>query len=237
MSTDVGTANIEFVLGPGDFETTLRKVLAEDPDIQAVQEAGPNRDHILDRACDELGYAWARAPGGDPVLWKISRYGKTAKWVKPIKLAGAEFVGHLPGRKSRLGPSIATEVGLDDHHTGDVEVVLSYHLTAEIQDVRGGGGYKKDPGHLLRVARHIREKFRLGRRARMHKRRGRVVRLCGDGNFAGMKLRGFVSCWLNRKGGTLGGRAVDIIFAATRGAALRIIKTLSDHDGVVVTYP
>lgn len=241
LRTVVATCNLRFTLSAGDFEAGLRKVLAHDPDICAVQEALDHRDPIIERVCRDLGYAWARAKGGEPILWKISRYGKAPRWVKGIRLARAEFVGHIPGRKDRLPVNVATEVGLDDlastHPDGAVTVANSYHLTAEVQDVHGGGGYKKDHVHVLRVLRHIREKFRLGHRMRLHKRRGRTAYGTGDGNFAGMLLRGFVSCWTNRHGGTLGGRAVDIIFAATRGSDLVTVVTLSDHDGLVVTYP
>lgn len=242
MSTTGATCNLRYTMPAALFETGLRKVLAEDPDWVALQEVGPNRDHILTKVGGELGYAWARPKGGgEPVMWKIARYGKTARSVKPIRLARAEFVGHLAGRKDRLPASIATEVILDDleskHPDGTVVPILDYHMTAEIQDVRGGGGYKKDPGHLLRVLRHQREKYRLGRRMRMHKRLGRDPKAAGDGNFADMVLRGFVSCWKDRRGGDLGGRAVSIIFGATRGVHLWTLKTGSDHLTLFVTYP
>lgn len=240
MSTVVASANLRYTLSSAAFEAGLRKVLARNPDQVALQEAGPNRDHVIERVGAELGYSWARAKGGEPVMWKIARHGKTPRSVHPVRLARAEFVGHLIGRKSRLGASIATEVILDDlasnHPDGAQDVLLDYHLTAEIQDVRGGGGYKKDLAHRLRVRRHKREKRRLGRRARMQKRRGRRTRAAGDGNYSGMTLGGFVSCWKNRHGGTLGGRPVDIIFADDAGAKLDTIETPSDHDTLVVTY-
>lgn len=238
LEVDVGaTCNLRYTLSPRKFEAGLREVLAEEPDWIAFQEVGHDRDPILERVCRELGYTWARTKGGDPVAWKIARHGKVPISVKPIRLARREYVGHIPGRRDRLPANYATEVVLPDLAGGPDVVVLGYHLTAEIQDVRGGGGYKKDPLHLLRVLRHMREKARLGRRARLQKRRGREVHPAGDGNFAGMKLRGFVSCWKDRKGGDLSGRAVSIIFGATRGRWLHTVKTLSDHLTVLVAYP
>lgn len=235
----VASVNLVYTLTGAQFEKGLRAALKDWPHLVALQEAGPNRDAIIERVSAEVGYAWARAEGGGVVMWKADRY--RLRRCRPVVLAGVELVGHLPGRKSKLPASVATEVSLDDLASkdpdGGVTVVLNYHLTAEVQDMRGGGGYKKDPAHALRVLRHQREKYRLGKRARMHKRRGRDVYPVGDGNFDGMKLRGFVNCWKGRSGGTLGGRAVDIVFAKTKPAKLWTVETPSDHDALIVTYP
>ena len=239
MTTVVASSNLVFTLSDAAFEAGLRKVLADQPDICALQEALNHRDNVIRRVCDDLGYDFAAAKGGEPILWKTSRY--RFRSVHGVRLARAEFVGHLPGRKDRLPASIATEVCLDDlaskHPDGSVTDVIDYHLTAEIQDVRGGGGYKKDAAHRLRVRRHKREKRRLGKRARMHQRRGRTVHPCGDGNYSGMTLGGFVNCWEGRHGGTLQGRPVDIIFGARKPSKLWTIETASDHDSLIVTYP
>ena len=239
MTTIVATANIRYTLSDPAFETALRKVLGENPDLLGLQEAGTNRDHIIRAVCLELGYAFARAKGGGPVLWRLEHFAPVPLSVKPIRLAGREYVGHLPGRKDRLPASIATEVILYDTRdtsgepAGGVTVVLSYHLTAEVQM---GAGYRKDLAHRLRVMRHKREKRRLGHRARTAKRRGREVYPMGDGNFDGMTLGGFVSCWEGRDGGTLGPRAVDIVFADRAATRLHTIPTASDHDALIVTY-
>jgi hypothetical protein len=202
------------------------------PTIAALEEWGASRDGILD-AC---GLSWARGPrGGGPVLWDEQRHTKRA--VRSVRLAFPELVGHLPGRRDRLGSNFATEVVLDDvpgdRPDGSQTVVIGFHFTAEVQY---GAGYRKDLAHRLRVMRHKREKRRLGRRARMHKRRGRKVRLLGDGNFAGMTIGGFVNCWDGRSGGSLGGRPVDIVYADRAPQSLQIIKTRSDHDAVVAIY-
>ena len=243
MTTTTVCQNIRFTVSATVFEQVLRRDLAEHPDILFLQEAGTDRDDIIEAVTKELGYAWARTHGGEPILWNAARF--RLRYCKPVRLARAELVGHLPGRKDRLPTNIATEVGLDDlqakNPDGQVVVALDYHLTAEVQF---GAGYRKDRAHFLRVRRHKREKRRMGRRGRMHERRGHRVFLGGDGNFAGLQVGGFVNCWEGRSGGTLGGRAVDIVFADRKPLTLRTLDTAHphpgpneiDHDGLVVTY-
>jgi hypothetical protein len=210
----------------------------------ALQEAGPNRDHIIEKVARDLGYKWGRpdSPNGDPtmpVMWRVARY--SLRSMRAVRLARREFVGHIVGRKSRLPASWCTEVILDDLASKEPDVtqtvIEDFHLTADIQDMRNGGRYKRSPRYLLRVMRHKREKRRLGRRSRMHQRRGRTVFPTGDGNFHGMQLGRFVSCWEDHKGGTLGNRAVDVVFADRKAAKLWTVETPSDHDALVVTYP
>jgi hypothetical protein len=170
------------------------------------------------------------------VLWTETKYRKHK--VTSVRLAWPELVGHLPGRKTRLGSNFATEVVLDDlpgkRPDGSQTVVIEFHLTAEVQL---GDGYRRDLRHRLRVRRHKREKRRLGRRARMHKRRGRRVFVLGDSNFAGMTLGGFVNCWDGHHGGSLGGRAVDIVFTAHAPISPpQTLKTRSDHLAVLAVY-
>lgn len=112
-------------------------------------------------------------------------------------------------------------------------VLIDFHMTAEVQQ---GDHYRTDLQHRLRVMRHKREKRRLGRRARMHQRRGRETYSAGDGNYAGMELGGFVNCWKDRHGGDLGGRPVSIVFADGKPLDLELIVTKSDHRTVVCTY-
>jgi hypothetical protein len=234
MTTRVLTANIrdtiDFDTARADLLRVLDQVL---PTLGGLQEWSRSRDPILDAS----GYSHARGPkGGGPVLWDEQRHRLRA--VRSIRLARAEFVGHLPGRRSRLGPSWCTEAILDDlpgdGPDGSQTVVLNYHLTAEVQV---GSGYRRDLKHRLRVMRHKREKRRLGRRARMHLRRGRRVFALGDSNYAGMRLGGFVSCWEGHDGGTLGSRAVDIVYAERRPLGKpRTLKTHSDHRAVAVDY-
>lgn len=234
MPTRVLTMNEKDTLPADVARADLLHVLdLTRPTIAALEEWGPSRDRILD-AC---GYSWARGPrGGGPVLWDEKAHTKHA--VRSVRLAFPELVGHLAGRKTRLGANFASEVILNDlpgaGPDGSQTVVIEYHLTAEVQY---GDGYRTDLAHRLRVRRHKAEKRRLGKRARMHKRRGRKVIVLGDSNFAGMKLGGFINCWDGHPGGSLGGRPVDIVFAedAPNGSP-RVLKTHSDHLAVVVTY-
>jgi hypothetical protein len=234
VTTRLLTMNERDVLPLDVARTDLLTILdIVKPDIAALEEWGPSRDHIL----DVCGMTWARGPrGGGPVLWDERRYRKHG--VRSVRLAYPELVGHLIGRKTRLGANFATEVTLDDlpgdRPDGSQTVVIEYHLTAEVQM---GAGYRTDLAHRLRVRRHKAEKRRLGKRARRHLRRGRRVFVLGDSNFDAMRLGGFVNCWTGHPGGSLGGRAVDIVFAATKPiAAPRTHKTHSDHLAVAVDY-
>lgn len=251
MTTVVASVNVLFTLSNAHARDALFDVLAERPHLVALQEFGPARDRILNDIPDHSGpYQWTRPktdgdPAG-PVLWHKHRFQLRA--ANAVRLARREYVGHLPGRKDRLAANYATEVILDGlepdesqpnarHPDGTQTVLLNFHLTAEIQDVRGGGGYKKELKYRLRVARHKRERRRLEQRARAHLKKGRTVYVAGDGNFTGLELAGLVNCWQGRKGGTLGGRAVDIVFGARRPAKLWTKKNASDHDALVVVYP
>lgn len=231
----VASINLVYTLSDEAFEAGLRKVLARRPDLVALQEAGRNRDRILERVSKAMGYEWCRpvSPNGDPTMPVMWRNCYRVRSCRPVRLARREFVGHLPGRKSRLPASWATEVILDELGTSRQTALINFHMTAEVQF---GAGYRKDRGHRLRVNRHRRERWRLGRRARWNKRRGRRTFAAGDGNYDGIKLRGFVNCWMGRSGGTLDHRAVDVVFAATRGKHLSTIETPSDHDALVVDY-
>jgi hypothetical protein len=220
----------------------LRDVLiAADPDVGALQEWPKSRDAATKAMCARLGYGYGRpARGGGPVIWKLSKY--RPRSLKAIRLVRGEFVGHLLGRRSRLGPSWCTEAIFDelpgDKPDGSKSAILGYHFTAEVQDMKGGGGYKKGLQYLLRVRRHKKEKRRLGRRARRNERRGIETYAGGDSNFSGMELGGFRNCWDGYEGGDLGGRAVTIVFAAKKPAKKpQTFKTKSDHLAVVVTYP
>ena len=232
-TTRVATVNLFYGLPPAAFRIGLTEVLRDKPDVVVIQEAGTARDAVIQQVATLYGYEWARAPGGGPVMWVRNLY--TLRSCTAVRLAGREFVGHLPGRKSRLPASIATAIVLADEVAGGDRAVLDFHLTAEIQDMQTGG-YKRDLAHRLRVMRHKRERRRLGRRGRMQQRRGRTVYPAGDGNFHGMTLRGFRNSWTNQSFGTLGPRQVDIVFAATKPFQLWTVETPSDHDALVVTY-
>ena len=229
MSTRVATANIRVTLDHLQAAQALNDVLSMNPDLGGLQEFGSSRDSLLKAAS---GYDYARnSIGGGPVFWRRDRYGLLR--CRAVRLSRAEFVGNLAARKSRLPASWATVAILSDDDTGAEPAVVNFHLTAEVQY---GGGYRTDRAHRLRVWRHKREVRRLMRLARRLRRRGRPVYLLGDTNFDGLKLRGLTSCWEGRDGKTLGGRAVDVIFADRKPRAVRTVKTASDHRGVIADY-
>lgn len=232
------TCNVYVGLSNADAEAALLAVINEGAELIAVQEWGPDRRPILLRLAKTTDMRWCRGPlGGGPVLWDFSRYGLLR--CRSVLLARREFVGHLPGRKSRLPASWATEVLLvDELHGGEV-AIWDFHLTAEVQF---GEGYRKDWKHRLRVARHKREVRRLRRRirrvagSRRRPRPGRRGYAMGDGNFDGLQLPPLISCWKDRPGGTLGHRAVDAVFGPQRAAVVRPIRTKSDHKAVLAVY-
>jgi hypothetical protein len=167
------------------------------------------------------------------VLYKLKRFAFLR--AEAVLLTRAEWVGHLVGRRPRLGANYSTKVVLFDGRTGKRVSASSYHLTADAQ--KGGGGYKKDPRYLLRVLRHKREKRHLGADARKDLKAGRIPILGGDSNFHGMTLGGLVNCWVGSNGGSLGWRAVDIIFAPGKPKdGPYTLRTRSDHRAVCVTY-
>ena len=237
MPTRVASVNLKFTLTDAQFEAGLREVLAREPDLVALQEVGKSRNSILQRIAREGQYEWTRprSPNGDPVMpvmWRRSRF--VLRACRPIRLARREYVGRLEGRKSNLPASWATEGIFDDlaDHQAGPTVLLNMHLTAEVQL---NGKYRTDLRHRLRVQRHRQERWRLGRRARFHKRHARTVYVAGDTNYDGMRLGGFINCWLARSGGTFGHRAVDCVFGETRGNPTTV-KTPSDHRAVICTY-
>lgn len=227
--TVVATANVRDTLDLDRAELALSLVLEHDPDVLALEEWPKGRDHLVKQA----GLGQARAPeGGGPVTWRKGRYSLVS--CKGRTLARRELVGHLIGRKSRLPTSIANVTRLHDELTGRDDVVIAFHLTAEIQYA---GRYRTDAAHWLRVRRHKRECRRLRRiiRRQFAKVDGNVYAL-GDTNFDGMELSPLTSCWKGHKGGSLGGRAVDIVFASRPADRVETQPTPSDHDAVIVTY-
>lgn len=209
----------------------LRTVVVEkQPDYGVLNEWPKNRDAATRAMLGRLGYGYSRPKrGGGPILWKNT---DVLTRMKSKRLALPGFVGRIPGRRSWLGTSWLTEAFF-----ASGRVVLGFHLTAEVQDVRGGGGYKNDLRHKPRVWRHKHEKRSLGRRARALTRRGRAVYPAGDTNYSDMPLGGFHGCWEGHGGGDLGGRAVTIVYSTRKPAvAPETVKTHSDHLAVVVTY-
>lgn len=229
MTTRVATANVRVTLDHFEAAHALAEVLALNPDVGALQEWGKGRDALL-RSASRYDYA-RNAIGGGPVYWRRDRFALVR--CRAVVLARREYVGRLLGRKSTLPASVATLAILCDDETGGEVAVVNFHLTAEVQS---GGRYRRDLGHRLRVQRHKREVRRLGRLGRRQHRKGRLVYLLGDTNYDGLRVPGLVSCWEGRDGGTLGKRAVDVVFADRPAKAVRTVTTGSDHRAVVCDY-
>lgn len=233
MSLRVATANILVTLGRADARGCLAKVIAEDPDIIAVQEWGKNRQSILDSFKD---YANTRGPrGGGPVLWKKDRFRLLR--VSSKMLAPEQNVGVLPGRKTTLPPSWMTEAHLLDLKTGEHLVVLNFHLTANV-DI-GPGRYRVAAIYSRRVRRHMRERRILTKRVAKHKQADRKPYPMGDTNYHRMVIRGVYAWWKGWKEapGTFGNRTIDGIYGPgkPKGHA-KAITTKSDHRAVVAKF-
>jgi hypothetical protein len=239
--TVVLAMNEKDTLPPDVAVTDLHAVLlVAKPDLGVLQEWPKDRDAASKKMCAELGYGYARPRrGGGPAIWRLDTY--TLRSVRSARLVGSELVGHLPGRRDRLGPSIATVVTFDGPALGNItkHCIIGYHLTAEVQM---GDHYRTDLAHRLRVLRHKREKWHLGRLGRRCANKA-ITYLGGDSNYAGMQVRGFYNCWFRAAGlgaypgGDLGGRAVTIVFHTRHPQrAPQTIKDHSDHFAVAVTY-
>lgn len=228
MTLRVATANVRVTLDHFEAAHALAEVLALNPDVGGLQEWPRGRDSLLKAAST---YDYARNDlGGGPVFWRRDRYGLVR--CRAVVLARRSFVGHLTGRKSTLPASVATLAILSDDETGAEVAVVNFHLTAEVQS---GGRYRRDRSHRARVRRHKREVRRLARLAR-RQRRKRTVAMLGDTNYAGLNIPGLVSCWEGRDGGTLGHRAVDVVYATRPAKAVRTVTTGSDHRAVIADY-
>jgi hypothetical protein len=230
----VGTANVQKDLKDDAAWQALRALVDTRVALAGLEEWGHGRDHLLERL--ESPLTWARPPrAGGPAVFDSSRY--RLKTVRGRKLAAAGFVGNLPGRKSRLPMSVASVFVFDDLALQEKVVLLVVHLTAEVQF---GAAYRGDGPHRLRVARHQLERLNLELLVRWHQARGRRVYVVGDTNFDQMPLRQLVPCWEGHpdveRRGTLGGRAVDYVYAPDRARKVLTRATASDHRFVVATY-
>lgn len=230
MTTRAATANVFKGLDHDKAAHALAEVLAYSPDLGGLQEWGKQRDSILKAA---RAYDFARNDaGGGPVFWRRDRYGLVR--CRAVVLARRSFVGHLTGRKSTLPDNIATLAILCDDQDGREVAAINAHLDAEVQT---GGKYRTDKEHRPRVRRHKRQVRRLERLVRRQQRKGRRVFVFVDGNFDGLELDGLTSCWDGQPHmGTLGKRAVDIVFSGQKSRLVQTVVTGSDHKAVVADY-
>lgn len=225
------TANIRETLPHKVAELALDKVLtAANPHIIGVQEWGTNRNPAMKRLAHKHGMQWTRVSGAGPIMW--ADHLRLVK-ARPVTLARASRMGWLPGRRTHLPASVAALAILTNEY-GHETSVLNVHLTAEVQY---GAGYRTDRAHRPRVRRHKREVRRIARIARNQRRKGREVYVVGDTNYASLVIPGLISCWQGRPDvGTLGSRAVDVVFATSPANKVRTIATPSDHHAVAATY-
>lgn len=243
MSTVVLAMNEKDTLSVAVAVADLRDVILDkDPDLGVLNEWNRVRDRQTRKMLARLGYGYGRPlRGGGPVFWRKAKYRKRS--VRSRMIARPGFMGKLPGRRSFLGASWLTVAQFDNldslgRVTGKRTALDGFHMTAEVQDVRGGGGYKTDPAHARRVARHQHERDRVEEIGGHQLDHDVDAYPAGDSNFARMELDGFENCWDGHPGGDLGGRPVTIVFAAEEPEdAPETVKTKSDHLAVVVTYP
>lgn len=247
----VGTCNAYVVLTNDQAEALLRGYLRNlepelaginewdgpKPDLTALAKRQAVVDRHLERVTDATHFRYMRPPGGgNPVVWNSSRYRLLE--IHRVELVGAEFVGHLPGRKSRLPATTATLAIFEDLVLGGQVALIVIHLTAEVQV---GKDYRTDLAHRLRVRRHKRERRAVEQLVRDQERAARPVRVVGDTNFDGMTLPPLTSCWAGHTraeaAGTLGRRTVDYVFARGHSSDVQTLPTRSDHDAVVAIYP
>lgn len=225
----IGSANIRDTLPDAAAQEAVRAWLSEGVELGALQEWARGRDRLIPGGHIKHGRG---DQGGGPIVWNATRY-EPVRPIKAKRLVGGGLVGRLPGRRSTLGPSWATLGVFHDEVLGQQVSLINVHLTAEVQQ---GAGYRKDGQHAKRVRRHKAEVRAIKRLVLARRLRGDRVYVVGDTNYDGLELEPLVSCWKGRSGGTLGGRAVDYVFAPERADRVQTIHTKSDHRAVVATY-
>lgn len=246
MTTRVATANILMTLPVATATVALDQVLAEEPDLVALQEWYLPRLAVLrGRGAVRLdpgfglpslpvggsgAYAWVSTiTDGNVVGWRTDRYELLdARTFLNVGPAPSE----RPDRFLRTEPPrfVATVV-LRDRGTGRSVALLSYHLSAGVQ---AAGAYRPDRPHL--AARHRHEVAHVEQEVARLEAAGHAVVVAGDSNFDGLRLAGLTSAWEGREKdpGTHGSRKIDDVFAQGRATDVARIATASDHVAIVV---
>ncbi|HEX2894787.1 MAG TPA: hypothetical protein VHO29_12375 [Marmoricola sp.] len=252
--TVVATANILGALPVRTAEEALDLVLAEEPDLVALQEWYPPRLPALRRR----GAVSLAPPLGLPaVRTPASRHasGPTYHWV--ATLADGNVVGARADRFDLLEARAVLNIGparcdrpdqflgieppryvavavLHDRARDEAIALLGFHLTSGVQ-VRGR--YRSDRPVL--AARHRSEVVNLAALVAEHQRAGHVVHAAGDSNFDGLRLPGLTSAWQGREDepATLGEgrRKVDDVHGPGPAHDVRRVITPSDHQAVLAT--
>jgi len=245
----VVTANVLRTLDPVAARGVLAGVIAEEPDLVALQEwdlprlgllRGTGHVRLLPapgisqrRSCPDSGYVWC-APllGGCVVGAKTDRYDLTGCRVRLLSMLGR---GDNPGRPFGIEPPRIVSIGTyRDRQDGRTTSLLSFHL---VPGVQARGRYRDD--RPLIACRHRREVRRLQSLVDERLAEGHVVYAAGDSNFDGLRLRGLVSAWEGRDDGpgTHGPfRKIDDVHGPGRASSVTLLANASDHKAVVVTW-
>jgi hypothetical protein len=249
MTTRVATANVLMTLPRDAGAAALDQVLAEQPDLVALQEwylprLGVLRQHGTVRLDPGFGLPAVPAPGSGPYAWVSTiTDGNVVGWrTERYDLVEARTflnVGPAPSERPdrflRTEPPrfVATAV-LRDREVGGTVALLSYHLSAGVQQ---GGGYRADRPRL--AERHRHEVRHLELEVARLQAAGHQVVAAGDSNFDGLRLAGLTSAWEGRENdpGTHGDRKIDDVLAPGPATGVQRIVTASDHVAIVVTRP
>ena len=237
----VAYANIFDGLPRAAAKAAFDAVRASGAQLVGLGEWGPGRQGILD--ADEA-FTWFKpGPTCPPVGADKTRY--TCVTVRKRLLAKGRDVDRKPGgqpSRTHLDDTFATVAVFQERGTGDLVTVINAHLpsaSSQIQDPAEPGVWRRLFGALTPRARMAREcKRELRAIVKRHWARGRRVYLVGDMNIHNMRLRPLTSCWADRElRPTLNRSTYDMVLAQQPAAAVRLIKTPSDHKAVVATYP
>lgn len=239
----------------------LGRVLAEEPDIIALQEWPGSRNPLLRQNGDlvrapgarrlvrrgpwrpQPGFVWTRpviGPTG-PVGLRADRYELLS--CRAETLTGRRRINPTPRHPKAMVPANrATVVVARDHDRAEEVAVVGYHLWAGVQI---GGHYSQRPGDRARVDGHRDQVAALGRLIEAQLEQGRVVYALGDSNFDGLRLPGVVSAWdgreddprgTHREGGHVGRRKIDDVFGPGRAQQVELVdhpEPAIDHEGVL----
>ncbi|RNL65263.1 hypothetical protein EFK50_04700 [Nocardioides marmoriginsengisoli] len=250
--TTLASANILYTLAAPQAAEALELVLAEEPDLVALQEWYVSRLPILRRYGDVRLATVGRLPS---VPVPAGRGGSSYHWV--TTLADGNGVGaradrfdllearavlnvgparsERPDRFLRTEPPRFVALGIFRDRVVDRTVaVISYHLSAGVQS---RGRYRAD--RPLLAARHQQEIRGLERLVAELQRDGHVVHAAGDSNLDGLRLAGLTSAWVGREDepGThgRGKRKIDDVHGPGPALDVRRVVTASDHQAILVT--
>jgi hypothetical protein len=251
MSTRVASANILYTLPRAAGAAALDAVLAEEPDLVALQEwylarLGVLRRHGSVRLDPGFGLPAVPVPGqGGPYGW-VSTFtdGNVVGWRtdRYDLLDPCTFLNIGPAPSERRDRFLRTEPPrfvaaalLRDRELDRTVALMSYHLSSGVQ--AADGTYRTDRPRMTDRHRHeVRHVEQVVTRLR---EAGHVVVAAGDSNLETTRIAGLTSAWIGREEepGTCGPHKIDDVFATGPATAVRRVVTASDHDAILVTRP